>query len=236
MITPASAIWVCESRSRFFEVPFEEHWRKRYIKLTYTSDIAFTASVKAIQTRKGSRDSYARMEQGGGWQRDITSDLAGFIAAQRSFYLATVNADGQPYVQHRGGPPGFLKVIDRQTLAFADYRGNKQFITQGNLTDNPRAFIFLMDYANSVRIKIWGRAKVIEDRPALLAELMPSQDQYRARPEQVLLFTVDAWDRNCPQHIPQRMDREAVEALLQQRDQRIAELEEQLRLLQGETR
>ncbi|MBN1006864.1 pyridoxamine 5'-phosphate oxidase family protein [Amphritea pacifica] len=203
--------------------------------MTYTSDIAFTETVKAIQARKGSRDIYARMEQKGGWQREITLDLAGFIAAQRSFFLATVNANGQPYIQHRGGPPGFLKVIDRQTLAFADYQGNRQFITQGNLTENPRAFIFLMDYANSVRIKIWGSAAVIEDQPALLAELMPSRDLYQARAEQVLLFTVEAWDRNCPQHIPQRFDREEVETLLQQRDRRIAELEEQLRQLKGMT-
>lgn len=176
---------------------------------------------------------YARMELNGGWQSEITSDLADYVAAQRSFFLATVNANGQPYIQHRGGPPGFLKVIDRQTLAFADYQGNKQFITQGNLTDNPRAFIFLMDYANRTRIKIWGSAKVIEGQPELLAELMPSRDQYKAQPEQVLMFTVEAWDRNCPQHIPQRFDREDVEELLQQRDRRIAELEEQVRLLQG---
>jgi len=201
--------------------------------LTYTSDIAFTGSVKAIQSRKGSRDIYARMEQSGGWQSEITPELAGFIAAQRSFYLATVNAEGQPYIQHRGGPPGFLKVIDRQTLAFADYKGNKQFITQGNLTDNPRAFIFLMDYANRTRVKIWGSAKVVEDQPALLTELMPSRDLYKARPEQVVMFTIDAWDQNCPQHIPQRIDREDVEELLQQRDQRIAELEEQVGLLKG---
>jgi uncharacterized protein len=199
--------------------------------VNYTSDIAFTESVKAIQVRKGSREIYARMEQNGGWRSEITSDLAGFIAAQRSFYLATVNAVGQPYIQHRGGPPGFLTVIDRQTLAFADYRGNRQFITQGNLTDNPRAFIFLMDYANRVRIKIWGSAKVIEDQPALLAELMPSRDQYRTRPEQIIMFSVKAWDRNCPQHIPHWIDREDVEELLQQRDRRIAELEEQVCLL-----
>lgn len=203
--------------------------------MTYTSDIAFTESVKAIQSRKGSRDMYARMEQNSGWQSEIPPDLAGFIAAQRSFFLATVNANGQPYIQHRGGPPGFLKVIDRQTLAFADYQGNKQFITQGNLTDNPRAFIFLMDYANRVRIKIWGSAKVLEDQPEFLAELMPSRTLYRAQPEQVLMFTVEAWDRNCPQHIPQQIDREEVEELLQQRDRRIAELEEQVRLLKGLT-
>jgi hypothetical protein len=176
------------------------------------------------------------MEKNGGWQTEISPDLAGFVAAQRSFFLATANADGQPYIQHRGGPAGFLKVIDRLTLAFADYKGNRQFITQGNLTDNHRAFIFLIDYVNRTRIKIWGSAKVIEDRPDLLSELMPSQDDYRARAEQVMLFTVKAWDSNCPQHIPQRVDREDVEALLQERDLRIAELEEQVRLLKGRHR
>ena len=201
--------------------------------MTYASDIAFTESVKAIQSRKGSRRSYAKMEKSGGWQTEITPDLAGFVAAQRSFFLATANADGQPYIQHRGGPAGFLRVIDRQTLAFADYRGNRQFITQGNLSENPRACIFLIDYVNRTRIKIWGSAKVIEDQPGLLTELMPGQDEYRARAEQVIMFTVMAWDSNCPQHIPQRIDREDVEELLRERDLRIAELEEQVRLLKA---
>jgi uncharacterized protein len=201
--------------------------------VTYVSDIAFTESVKAVQSRKGSRRSYAKMEQNGGWQSEITPDLANYIAAQKSFFLATANARGQPYIQHRGGPTGFLKVIDRQTLAFADYRGNRQFITQGNLTDNPRAFIFLIDYVNRTRIKVWGSAKSIEDQPGLLAELMPDQDEYKARGEQVIMFTVKAWDSNCPQHIPQRIDREGVEELLQERDLRIAELEQQVRLLKA---
>jgi predicted pyridoxine 5'-phosphate oxidase superfamily flavin-nucleotide-binding protein len=196
--------------------------------LSYVSDIAFTDSVKAIQSRKGSRHIYAQMEKNGGWKTEITPDLAGYVAAQRSFFLATANANGQPYIQHRGGPPGFLKVIDRKTLAFADYKGNKQFISQGNLTDNPKAFIFLIDYVNRTRVKIWGSAKVVEDQPELLDELMPSRDEYRARPEQVLIFTVEAWDLNCPQHIPQRIDREDVEKLLQERDLRIAVVFRQL--------
>ena len=200
--------------------------------MAYTSDIAFTESVKAIQSRKGSRDSYARMEQNGSWQAEITPDLADFVARQRSFFLATANTNGQPYIQHRGGPPGFLKVIDRKTLAFADYKGNRQYISQGNLTENPKAFIFLIDYVNRIRIKLWGSAKVVEDKPELLAELMPGRDEYRARAEQVLVFTVAAWDRNCPQHIPQRIEREDVDKLLQERDRRIEELEEQVRLLQ----
>lgn len=196
--------------------------------MSYTSDIAFTESVKAIQQRKGSRQLYAQMESNADWQTEVTPDLAGFIATQRSFYLATANGSGQPYIQHRGGPPGFLNVIDRQTLAFADYIGNRQFITQGNLTENPKAFIFLMDYHNRTRVKIWGNAKVIEDQSEILTKLMSQQHGYRARAEQLVIFTVEAWDRNCPQHIPQRIDREDVDALLEERDRQIAELEEQL--------
>lgn len=202
----------------------------------YISDIAFTESVKAIQTRKGSRDIYAQMEQTDAWQTDITPDLADFVARQRSFFLATANGDGQPYIQHRGGPPGFLKVLDKKTLAFADFRGNKQFITQGNLTENPRAFIFLIDYFNRIRFKLWGNAKIVEDQPDLLAQLMPSVNQYRACAEQVLVFTVQAWDQNCPQHIPQRIEREDSERLLVKANRRIEELEQQIRLLKSRKR
>jgi uncharacterized protein len=201
--------------------------------LTYASDIAFTDTVKAIQSRKGSRNTYAKMETGGGWQTEITEDLESFLTTQRSIFLGTSNASGQPYIQHRGGPPGFVRVIDRKTLAFADYRGNRQFISQGNLTDNPKAFIFLIDYLNRTRVKIWGHAKIAENEPEFIAELMCSQDEYKARAEQVLIFYVDAWDRNCPQHIPQRIDREDVDELLKQRDLRIAELEEQVSFLKA---
>lgn len=172
------------------------------------------------------------MEQNGSWQTEITPDLADYVARQRSFFLGTANTNGQPYIQHRGGPPGFLRVIDNKTLAFADYKGNRQYISQGNLTENPKAFIFLIDYVNRIRIKLWGNAKVVEDQPELLAELIPSRDEYRAQAQQVLVFTVVAWDRNCPQHIPPRIELEDVDRLLQERDQRIKELEEQLRLLQ----
>ena len=201
--------------------------------MSYASDIAFTESVKAIQSRKGSRRIYAQMEKNGSWQTEITPELASFVTAQRSFFLGTANANGQPYIQHRGGPPGFLKVIGRKTLAFADYKGNRQFITQGNLTENSKAFIFLIDYVNSTRIKLWGRAKVVDDQPELLAKLMPNRDEYRARAELVIIFTIEAWDINCPQHIPQRIDREDVDALLQERDQRIAELEQTVRMLKA---
>lgn len=196
----------------------------------YPSDIAFTPTVKAIQARKGSRQAYGRMEQSRGWQNAVTPELRGFIAEIRSFYLATANADGQPYIQHRGGPAGFLHVLDEKTLAFADFSGNKQFITSGNLTDNPKSFIFLMDYAHRQRIKIWGEARIVDDQPELLQQLMPPD--YSARAEQVIVFKVLAWDANCPQHIPVRFDAEHVQAALDKRDARIQELEAQVALLQ----
>ncbi|HEY0328930.1 MAG TPA: pyridoxamine 5'-phosphate oxidase family protein [Rhodopseudomonas sp.] len=190
---------------------------------SYSSDVAFTPAVKAIQTRKGSREGYARVEQHGGWKSVVDDDLAGFLAAQTSFFLATASADGQPYVQHRGGPAGFIHVLDPQTLAFADFTGNRQYITQGNLSENPKAHIFLIDYAHRQRIKIWGEARVVEDDPALLRALMPPS--YRARPEQAIVFKITAWDSNCPQHIPQKFDAADVAAALASRDARIAELE-----------
>jgi uncharacterized protein len=189
----------------------------------FSSDVAFTPTVKAIQARKGSRDGYASMERRGGWRTTITPDLAAFIGEQVSVFLATANADGQPYIQHRGGPPGFLHILDEKTIAFADFSGNRQYITSGNLADNPKAHLFLMDYMNRRRVKIWGEAKVVEGDAELLTRLMP-QD-YRARGEQVILFTVTAWDANCNQHIPQRFEAADVAAALAIRDRRIAELE-----------
>ena len=173
-----------------------------------SSDIAFTTSVKSVQERRGSRAAYARLEAKGGWAKTIDAKLADFIASMRSFYLATASKDGQPYVQHRGGPPGFLRVIDERTLAFADFSGNRQYITTGNLAENPRALIFLMDYQHRQRVKIWGIARVIEDDPELVARLFP--EAYRARAEAAIVFTVEAWDANCPQHIPQMLFAEEV--------------------------
>jgi uncharacterized protein len=192
----------------------------------YSSDVAFTPGVKAVQTRKGSREAYARMEKKGGWPTEITDDLAAFIAAQTSFFIATANAEGQPYIQHRGGPRGFLKILDAKTLGFADFRGNRQYITLGNLAENPKAHLFLIDYAQRRRIKIWGEARVVSDDPALLGALNPQR--YGARPEQAILFTLSAWDANCPQHIPQRIDASEVALALEIRDRRIAELTEEL--------
>ena len=190
------------------------------------SDIAFTPTVKAIQARKGSRRAYARMEGDKGWNTTITPELAAFIAAQSSVFLGTANAAGQPYIQHRGGPPGFLRVLDEQTIAFADLHGNRQFITQGNLAENPKAHLFLIDYANRQRIKLWGEARIVEDDAALLADLMPKDG--KSRGEQVLEFRVRAWDANCPKHIPQRFDAVDIARALEQRDQRIAELEAEI--------
>src|SRR5262245_40151426 len=161
---------------------------------TPASDIAFTPTVKAVQEARGSRQAYAKMEARGGWQTVVTPELGQFLGEARSFYLATVNAAGQPYIQHRGGPPGFVRVLDDKTLAFADFKGNRQYITTGNLADNPRAFMFVMDYASRRRIKIWGRARVVAGDEALLARLFP--DGYEARPEQAILFEIEAWDAN----------------------------------------
>jgi hypothetical protein len=196
---------------------------------TYSSDVAFTSAVKAIQTRKGSREAYAGVEARGGWRTEIDEDLAAFLAGVDSLYFATASADGQPYIQHRGGPKGFVKVLDKSTIAFADYRGNRQYITQGNLSENPKANIFVMDYAHRRRVKIWGEARVVDDDPALLQSLMPHG--YKAGPEQVIVFRIAAWDTNCPQHIPQKFDSADVAAALSSREARIAELEAELAAL-----
>lgn len=192
-----------------------------------TSDVAFTAAVKAAQSQRGSRESYAKMESRGGWSNSITPPLGNFIAERDSFYFATASADGQPYIQHRGGPRGFLKVVDEKTLAFADYAGNAQYISIGNLSENNKAFIFLMDYPSQTRIKLWGEAEFVENDPELLQRVFDSG--YKARPQRVLVFHLKAWDVNCNQHIRPRYAADEnppqTEALLQ----RIAKLEGQLR-------
>ena len=197
------------------------------IQRVYASDVAFTPSVKAVQVRNGSRHAYARMEEKGSWQTRITPDLASFIGAQTSVFLATANAEGQPYIQHRGGPAGFLMVLDEATIGFADFAGNRQYITAGNLAENPKAQLFLIDYEHRQRVKIWGEARVVEGDTDLTAKLMPQG--YKARPERVILFAVSAWDANCSQHIPQRFEAAALAA----RDRRIAELEAELARLRA---
>src|SRR5579863_92518 len=199
----------------------------------YSSDVAFTPTVKAIQARKGSREAYSHVEERGGWRTEIDEDLAARLTDANSIYLATASADGQPYIQHRGGPKGFIRILDNNTIAFADFAGNQQYITQGNLSENPKAYIFIMDYARRRRVKLWGEAKVVEDDPALLRSLMPKG--YRARPEQTILFKIAAWDTNCPQHIPQKFDAADVAAALAARDSRIAELEAELAALKGQS-
>ena len=191
----------------------------------FPSDIAFTPAVKAIQARKGSRTRYERIERSG-WQTRVTPDLAEFLAGLDMFYLGTANAEGQPYIQYRGGSPGFLKVIDDTTLGFADFGGNRQYLTVGNLSENPRAFIFLMDYANSQRVKLWGEARVVEDDPALLEKLR--DPAYPGKVERAILFRIEAWDVNCPQHIHKRFSQAQIAPVVEQLQARIADLESQL--------
>jgi len=202
------------------------------ITRAYASGIGLTPTVKSLQARRGSRRAYAHMEAAGSWQTRITPDLEAFIAEQRSVFLATVNAEGQPYIQHRGGPPGFLRVLDEQTLAFVDFSGNRQFISTGNLAENPQAHLFLIDYRHRKRVKIWGEARVVNADAELVARLMP--EGYKARPEQIMIFTVSAWDANCPQHIPPRFEASDVQAALAEKDRQIAVLESQLAQLRAE--
>jgi predicted pyridoxine 5'-phosphate oxidase superfamily flavin-nucleotide-binding protein len=195
------------------------------------TEVAFTPSVKAVQQRRGSRDGYRKIEERLGWRTTISSELVEFIAERDSIFFATASASGQPYVQHRGGPKGFIHVLDEKTLAFADYQGNRQYITVGNLTENDKAFIFMIDYAHRRRIKLWGHARVVENDPELVERLMPAG--YEAKPEQVILFTVSAWDSNCHQHIPRMVDVAGVAAALERLEGRIAELEEENRRLKA---
>jgi predicted pyridoxine 5'-phosphate oxidase superfamily flavin-nucleotide-binding protein len=196
--------------------------------MQYTSDVAFTDTVKRIQAERGSRRSYERMERSmGGFPNAISADLATFIAERDSAYIATANAAGQPYVQHRGGPRGFLHVLDDHTLAFADFAGNKQYITTGNLLENDRAFLFLMNYADGERIKIWGRARVVTGDEALFACL--ADPSYPARVEQAIVFDVEAWNANCPQHIPQLVHLDDVQKSVATLRERNAYLEATLR-------
>jgi len=192
----------------------------------FTSDIAFTPAVKAVQAQKGSRPQYARAERGRGWQSTVTPDLEEFLAGLDMFYLGTATADGQPYIQYRGGPPGFLKVLDDRTLGFADFGGNRQYLTVGNLSENPKAFLFLMDYANQQRVKVWGTARVVEDDPALLDRLR--DPEYPGRVERAVVFTVESWDVNCPQHIHRRFSQAQVAPVVEQLQAKVADLEPRL--------
>ncbi|HEY8141019.1 MAG TPA: pyridoxamine 5'-phosphate oxidase family protein [Kofleriaceae bacterium] len=188
-----------------------------------SSDVAFSATVKAVQDERGSRAAYARVERGGGFETLVTDDLSDFLAEIDTAFLATASADGQPYVQHRGGPRGFIRALDERTVGFLDFAGNRQYVSTGNLRDNQRVCLFLIDYARRRRIKVWGTARAVPATPDLLAALaLPG---YRARIEQVILITVTAWDVNCPQHIPQKLDAAEVAGVVDQLRARIAELE-----------
>lgn len=194
----------------------------------YSSDIAFTPAVKAIQTSKGSRNSYAKLEQGVGWETKVTPKLRSFLADLDMFYLGTANAAGQPYIQYRGGSAGFLKVVDETTLGFADFVGNRQYITVGNLSENPKAFIFLMDYARSRRIKLWGEARVVENDPALLEWL--HEPTYPGKVERAILFEIETWDVNCTQHIHKRFSQQQIVPIIEQLQTRIKDLELKLQI------
>jgi len=182
-------------------------WRKKMRE--YTSDIAFTDTVKKIQKEKESRSAYANMEQRGSWESTVNEFLASFIAQRDSFYMATVNAEGQPYIQHRGGPKGFLKIIDNKTLGFADFSGNRQYISYGNLQDNNKICLFLMDYPNRTRIKLWGTSEINETDDTLIKQL--SVSDYKGQVERAFIIHIEAWDRNCPQHIEPRYTKQEIE-------------------------
>jgi predicted pyridoxine 5'-phosphate oxidase superfamily flavin-nucleotide-binding protein len=200
--------------------------------MSNNSDIVFPPAARRVQAERGSARLYEK-RIAEGFPDGVTGRLAAFIAELDTAFLATVSATGAPYIQHRGGPKGFIKVLDDKTLGFADYAGNRQYITISNLAENDRAYLFLLDFAERRRIKIWGRARVVEDDPALLARL--TDPGYRARPERAILFTVEAWDVNCSQHITARFtETEVTEATAPLRD-RIAELEAENARLKTDT-
>jgi hypothetical protein len=197
--------------------------------MTDNSEIVFPAAARREQEKRGSAKGYAG-KIAAGFPDRITSDLAGFLAELDTAFLATVSAEGAPYIQHRGGPKGFIKVLDDSTLGFADFAGNRQYITISNLAGNDRAYLFLLDFANRQRIKVWGRARVVENDPALMERLV--EPGYRARPERAILFSIEAWDTNCSQHITERYSQAEVAIAVQGLRLRIAELEaENTRLL-----
>lgn len=189
-------------------------------------EIAFTPEVQAAQEKRGSRQTYAKYIANGPANDAITPKIAQFIAEIDGFYLGTVSSNGYPYIQFRGGLPGFLKVLDEKTLGFNDFSGNLQYITVGNLSGNDKAFLFLMDYRHPKRIKIWGRAEYVEGDTALLERLRVPD--YPASVERAILFHVEAISENCPQHIPIRYSVAEVEAMMAPLQARIAELEQQL--------
>lgn len=190
-------------------------------------DVMFSPAVKAEQTRLGSRASFEDRD----WQTEITDDLRQFLAAIDTFFFATASADGRPYIQHRGGPAGFLKPIGSHMLAFADFAGNRQYITLGHLKENDRAHIFIPHFATQQRLKLWGRARVIEDDLALMERLV--DPTYKAKPQRAIAFRIEAWDINCRQHIVARYSEAEIAPAVNQLTQRIKELEEEVARLKG---
>jgi uncharacterized protein len=184
-----------------------------------SSDIVFSPAVKQTQEALGSRAMFAEREAAGGFQAEITSDLAEFIGTITTCYLATASLAVQPTVQHRGGPAGFLHVRDKHTIMFADFAGNQQYISLGNISENPQVALILMDYEGRRRVKVWGTAEIVTDDPALLKALLPKG--YRARAKRVIAITVAAWDINCSQHIPQMFPAARVAETVLELQQRI---------------
>jgi len=190
--------------------------------MTDNFDIVFTPAAQRAQAERGSASAYARRKDEGFPDR-VTPELAAFIAEQDTAFLGTASAHGAPYIQHRGGPKGFIKVLDEKTLGFADYRGNRQYITLGNLSENDRAFLFVLDFSRRQRIKLWGRARVVENDHALVQKLFDMG--YKARPERVILFTIEAWDANRSQHITARLAEPDIEQLFSTVQEQIAGLQ-----------
>jgi predicted pyridoxine 5'-phosphate oxidase superfamily flavin-nucleotide-binding protein len=190
--------------------------------MSKSEDILFSDAVKAEQARLGSRASF----EGRDWKGEITDDLRQFLAVVDTFFLATASADGRPYVQHRGGPPGFLKTIGTHTLAFADFAGNRQYITLGHLKENDRAHLFIPHFATQQRVKLWGRARVVEGDVELMERLV--DPTYKARPQRAIVFTLEAWDSNCRQHIVPRYSEAEIAPAIDQLARRIKELEEEV--------
>jgi predicted pyridoxine 5'-phosphate oxidase superfamily flavin-nucleotide-binding protein len=195
--------------------------------------IVLTPAARREQEKRGSAKSYARKIEAGYPDR-VTPDLAGFLAELDTAFFATTSAEGAPYIQHRGGPKGFIKVIDDKTLGFADFAGNRQYITISNLAGNDRAYLFLLDFANRQRVKVWGRARVVENDPALMERLV--DPTYRARPERAILVTIEAWDINCSQHITERFTQSEVALAVAGLRERIAALESENARLQSVTK
>jgi predicted pyridoxine 5'-phosphate oxidase superfamily flavin-nucleotide-binding protein len=195
--------------------------------MTNPEDVMFSPAVKAEQMRLGSRLQFEDRD----WKTEITDDLRQFLGAIDTFFFATASADGQPYIQHRGGPPGFLKTIGSHTLAFADFAGNRQYITLGHLKENDRAHIFLLHFATRQRVKLWGRARVVEGDLELMERLV--DPGYKAKPERAIVFTLEAWDVNCQQHIIPRYSEAEVAPAVDRLAQRIKELEEEVARLKG---